>query len=634
VDDGELFRNPSGTARHLSVAGGPKIGNAAARRLREAAISPPQESSVGSGESVRLSVPRLLDWIPEILFVLLTTVAGLVAGGRWIDPYGDPGFSWSLAHRISQGEVLYRDVYIAYGPLSPYLLGGVVRVVGSSTSALLLWNWIPAIVAGILLLRCAKPWLTTLERVACAALVIGMSVLAPGPGRLVFPYYAGVVHALALSLGAILLVRNGRPGTSTRALIGGLLAGLAFCAKQEVGVAALAALLAARLPRPREIWPQGWRTVAGFGLGVLPGVILAVSSASLRSLREDNHLWPADVTPPPELNRIYRMIAGMQPVDWVANLREVTWSFLLALLLLALVALLVARERRIEHWRRMLIIAAALAAWWLVEGFSHPIRSPVALSAGVAGIVAMFAIFRSDLPERSRLIAVGTFAFFVGARAILSPRISGSFDGPAHLATSLTGVVFCCVVAPALFLHAGRARSAMRRIAAALLLIVAGWYAVGGARSLSEPSKRRVETRKGDVFLVPDEATFFEKLRGEVRPGETALVIPEISATDVLFGLRSASPLLHIMPGWLDARVEGEMISRLEKAPPEVVVIFDRPMSEFGFPRFGHGYGTRLEGWILRNYRLMLSDRGGSIFRRPSGGGEAVRTLQSGSGRR
>jgi len=523
-------------------------------------------------------------------------------------------------------------VYVAYGPLSPYLLGGLVRLVGSSKTALLFWNWIPAIVAGILVLRCAKPWLTTLERVACAAILVAMSVLAPGPGRLVFPYYAGVVHALALSLAAILLVRNGRPGTSTRALIGGLLAGLAFCAKQEVGLAALAALIAARLPRPREVWPQGWRAVAGFVLGVLPGVLLAVSNASLQSLRDDNHLWPADVTPPPELNRIYRMVAGMQPVDWAANLREVTWSFLLALSVLAFVALLVVRERRIELWRRMLIIAAALAAWWLVEGFSHPIRSPVALSVGVAGIVALFAVFRGDLADRSRLIAIGTFAFFVGARAIFSPRISGSFDGPAHLATSLTWVVFCCVVAPALLLPAGRARTTMRRFAAVLLLVVAGYYAVGGAGSLFEPRKRRVETRKGSVFLMPAEATFFEKLRAEVRPGETALVIPEISATDVLFGVRSVSPLLHIMPGWLDARVEGEMISRLDKAPPEVVVIFDRPMSEFGYPGFGHGYGTRLEGWILRNYRPVVSDPRGSIFRRRlSGEAEAVRTLQSGS---
>jgi hypothetical protein len=120
----------------------------------------------------------------------------------------------------------------------------------------------------------------------------------------------------------------------------------------------------------------------------------------------------------------------------------------------------------------------------------------------------------------------------------------------------------------------------------------------------------------GDVYLAPNEASFFEKLRGELRPGETALVIPEINAVDVLFGVRSVSPLVHLMPGWLDARVERQLIPRFEQSPPDVVVIFNRPMPEFGFSRFGDGYGMVLEDWILRNYQPILVDRGGSIFRR------------------
>jgi len=583
---------------------------------------------------------KLSDWLPEIVFVLFTTVAGLSADGRWIDPYGDPGFSWSLAHRISHGEVLYRDVYLAYGPLSPYVLGGLARLVGSSTSALLLWNWIPAIVAGILLLRCAKPYLSTLERIACAGLLLAFSVFAPGPGRLVFPYYAGVVHALALSLGAILLVRNGGPGESTRSLLGGLLAGLAFCAKQEVGVAALAALVAGRFPRPREMVSQGARAVGGFLLAVAPGALLAASNTSLRSLRDDNHLWPVNVTPPPELNRIYRMVAGMDAMDWFVSVREVAWGLLLTLLLLALAAMLSVREPRLSRWCPALILAGALLVWWLVERFSQPFRAPVALSASVAFFVALFALFRRDLPYRSRLIAIGVFAALVGARTIFSVGVSGHFDGPAHFTSSLTWVVFLCFVAPVLLAPAGKATRVMRRMAGILLLIVGGFGAVAGADSLRYPWKRRVATRMGDVFLPLKEASFFEKLRGELRAGETALVLPEINAVDLLFGVRSVSPLLDLMPGFLDARVEQQLIRSFERSPPDVVVIFNRPMPEYGFERFGKGYGTLLEEWILRNYRPVQSDRGGSIFRRrtsaigpnPTHRGKTSETQQSGSG--
>jgi hypothetical protein len=446
--------------------------------------------------------------------------------------------------------------------------------------------------------------------------MLAFSVFAPGPGRLVFPYYAGVAHALALSLGAILLVRNGRPGESTRSLLSGLLAGLAFCAKQEVGVAALAALVGARFPRPKELVSQGGRAVGGFLLAVLPGAFLAASNASLRSLREDNHLWPVDVTPPPEFNGIYRMIAGMSAPNWSASVREVAWGLLLTLLLLALAAMLFAREPRLSRWRPALILAGALLVWWLVEGFSQPFRPPVELSASVAFFVALFAIFRRDLPYRPRLIAIGVFAGLVGARTIFAPGVSGHYDGPAHLASSLTWVVFLCIVAPVLLAPATKATLVMRRMATILLLVVAGFGAVAGADSLRYPWKRRLATRMGNVFLPPNEASFFEKLRGELQAGETALVIPEINAVDVLFGVRSVPPLLDLMPGWLDAHVERELIPRLEQSPPDVVVIFHRPMPEFGFSRFGRGYGMLLEEWILRNYRPVLSDRGGSIFRR------------------
>ena len=122
----------------------------------------------------------VIEWLPELIFVAASSVGGIWAGGRWLDPTGDPGFAWSLAYRLAEGDVLYRDVYLAYGPFTPYLLAGLGRLFQFSAGYLVVSNWIAAVVAGVLLLRCGRPFLSTLERITAAGLILAFSLWAPG----------------------------------------------------------------------------------------------------------------------------------------------------------------------------------------------------------------------------------------------------------------------------------------------------------------------------------------------------------------------------------------------------------------------------------------------------------------------
>src|SRR5215813_12088835 len=134
---------------------------------------------------------RLLGWLPEIALVGVTTAAGLWAAGRWIEPVGDPGIWWSTIYRLANGETLYRDIYLQFGPLSPYLLSLGVRLFGATASYLLLATWIPAIAAALLLLLAARETLNMIERLALAGLLLSESIFAPGMARLVYPYAPG-----------------------------------------------------------------------------------------------------------------------------------------------------------------------------------------------------------------------------------------------------------------------------------------------------------------------------------------------------------------------------------------------------------------------------------------------------------
>jgi len=250
--------------------------------------------------------------MPEISLVAVTTIAGLRAGGRWIDPVGDPGIWWSTIYRLANGETLYRDVYLQFGPLSPNLLSLGVRVFGASAKYFLLATWLPAIGAAVIFLRATKTSLGLIERFAVVGLLLSESLLAPGPGRLVFAYAPAAVHALLFSVLALLL--GTRSDQTPKPYLAGLFAGLAFCSKQEIGLACLLALAVSSPLRPGWIG-RATRSIGGFLVASLFAVAAVLSSASPASLRNRSHLWPLALNPPAAWRHLYRWVAGLSVAD-------------------------------------------------------------------------------------------------------------------------------------------------------------------------------------------------------------------------------------------------------------------------------------------------------------------------------
>jgi hypothetical protein len=586
-----------------------------AERLNE--IEQAARESVSAG-----LLPRWLqDWLPEVVLLLVTTGAGLWAAGRWIDPCGDPGYFWSLAYRLSKGERLYRDIYLPYTPLSPYLFAGWARLFGLSARSFLLANWIPAVLAGVLLLRCARSFLSTLERLALVGVVLATSLFLPDSGRLVLSYHPGAVHALALSIGALLLVRSDQERVTRRAFLAGLLAGLAFCCKQEIGIAAILALtmpVLAGLARPL-LWLT--RLFAGFCAALLPAAAFVLSCASLESLRRDSRLWPLAPVPSDMLRRFFRHVAGFDNPNWLLDARATAFRSLCWISLLALAALLIARERRRSAWLRALGLLAGLGSWWLLEGDSlrHPLLF-LSLSMSVAFLVAILAFFSRDLPGRAFLLSFGVFAGLAGARVAFSANVAGHYSGPGHLAAALTSLLFVVVFVPRLILGQTRAASYLRASITLVLLAFSWSLTVRDIRILRFPGKVPVDTREGRIFVEPAKAELFNAIARVSTAGEREVVIPETYAVDVLFHLEDVSPLLYGLPVWLDQDIERRIVKRLEKSPPDLVVLFERPVKEFGLEPFGVGYGLLLADWCSRNYQVTESFAAGKILRkRPTG---------------
>jgi hypothetical protein len=551
------------------------------------------------------------------MLVVFTTGAAVWARGRWVDPVGDIGTWWSTTYRLANGELLYRDVYLQFGPLSPYLLAFGAKIFGASAAYLAVVSWIAAIAASLLLLRAARPFLTVLERVALVGLVLATSVFAPGPGRLVFAYAPAAVHALLLSFGALFLVRDGRARLETRSYIAGLLAGFAFCAKQEIGLACLVALFTPILLAPKRWGGWIWRVFLGFGVPVILGAVLALSSSSIESLRMESRLWPLAPTPPRSWLSLYRLVAGLSAGDWDTVVLQSLWQLLSFVGLCAVAGLLIARERRASRWLPTAILLLSLFISWALNGFrSVSGFHPIALSMLIAFTVAAAALVQRRLPERSSLVALGIFAGLVGVRTAVSTQLSGAYSGVAHFASAATWVAFLCVIAPGIVRGSDQAVVAMRRIAGIAILLLSWAWAFVAMKSLTTEGKERIATRQGAVYVGSTLGPFFRVLGHNLKSGEKIWVLPEINAVDALYRARSVSPYPSQMPGWLDESAEVELLKRIEANPPDAVVLFTRDTSDYRVDAFGEGYDRLLAAWIHRNYMPVETTRAGALYRR------------------
>jgi hypothetical protein len=556
---------------------------------------------------------RLLDWSPEIALVVATTAGGLWAAGRWVDPVGDPGIWWSAFYRLANGEKLYRDVYLQFGPLSPYLLSFGARLFGASASYFLIASWLPAIGASLLLLRAARPALSLLERFAVAGLLISESLFVPGPGRLVFAYAPASVQALLFSVAAFLLSTGS--ARASKFYLAGSLAGLAFCSKQEIGLACLAAILASALVRRRGLG-QSARSLAAFSAVSVLGAVFVFSSAPVDVLRDRSHLWPLAFVPPEPWNHLYRWVAGVSILRWEVLVLRWAWLGLACVALSAVFGLLMGREKKPIRWVPAAAVIAVLLFSWPREGIPRSEGfHPVALSAGVAVLSAGLAFLSPGLAGRASMLALSVFAGLIGARAAFGTERFGPYSGIAHFSTAFTWVLFLCVLVPKFLLRGERAAAWTRRAWAAALLIVAGVDAVAGLESLKERSKEIVRTPGGRIAVSASLAPFFRAIGSNVRRGESIWVLPEINGVDALFHARNISPYPSHLPGWLDEEAEVELIHFVERHPPDVVVIFDRSVKEYGVADFGEGYDRLLSEWVERNYSVVEAMPAGRILR-------------------
>jgi len=529
----------------------------------------------------------------------------VVSRGKWSDPLIDSGREWIVPDALSRGERLYRDVVYWFGPFTPHFQAAFLRVFGSGFGSLVVAGAISAAVAIALLLVVLRRVTGRREAALWTALAIPALVFMPNAGGALLGMGFRIWHAAAFALAAVALASS-PVSTRSRAVpfLAGGTAGLAGLCRTEWGLAAAAAAGLACLVRSRNR-RRGFGdavAAAGTALAVFAlGLGVFVWRAGPAAVFGDGHVL---LTGLPEETRHF-LVAFSGVRDWKAGTVELVYSAAMwwALFLVTSVAALPPGSRRAIRIRRLLVLFAVLAASAAAGGAGGAVLFSAAPLVAGAGLVAGLA--RGQGSAAAALSASGLLGLLL------------SYRRPFHIGDSayVAPPLLFALVAAAGLLHlatAGeRRRGAAPRLAPAYRwvvgLLVAAAFA-GRAWQYASLEGVPIAGTSGMLTARPERAREIEELaeavRRRTRAGSGLAVFPEGELLNLLAA--RPNPLRHklYLPGYLTADNESDVLGELEKARPDAVVLWRRPVSEYDRAMFGDDYGTRIRAWIEAHYDL------------------------------
>ena len=565
--------------------------------------------------------------LPALLLLAALAAAAFLlhAGwGRWPDVLADFGRELFVPWRLSEGDVLYRDVACFDGPL-PYVLNALwFRVFGAGLWTLVALNGVLLVAFGALLFRELRAVSSTLA--AALALWFFTAVFALGQqtpiGNYSFlaPYAHGATHGLFLALGAMACARSlVERGGPSRAIACGLCLGAAFLTKAELFFAALVGvattLVLARERRHLAALASAALVPPLVAFGLL-ATAMPASAAALGTVGSWRGVFDAELTGLP----FYRRGMGFDAP--AANLLLLLRAFGVLALAIGpafLLGFALRGRPRAASRAALPVFLLTLVAWrlaptdwrWLAR--VQPIVLLVILAAGRPCLARL-----GSEPERARyrgFLAFAAFGLALLAKIVLDVRF-GFYGFVLAVPASCALLAFLVDWFPRLTFPEPRDPSCAGARAVGIAGVLAVTIACGWAlaqKSAAWFALKEAPVGEGvDAFVADGRGRFVTRLRAELArrlaPEDTLLVLPEGVMLAYLERRRVSTPYHTHLPPELILFGEQRMLAALAASPPDAVVLVQRDTSEYGVPRFGADYGRELSAWIAARYRTVWTD--------------------------
>ena len=566
-------------------------------------------------------------WAGLALVGVVFALAAALSWRRWADVLVDFGMQLYLPWRISEGEVLYRDMmYLTGGPLSQYFNALLFKIFGVSFRTLIFANL--AITAGMLVLVYRR-FLAAADRLTATMICLGIVLVFAfqhsgliGNYNYITPYCHEVFHGLVLSIVVVAWLSSWMEKERIQfALAAGFGSGLVFLTKPDIfmalAVCAGAAFIAGCFLQTNRFYgeiiggifacragpiveffcavPAGGRLAGecafgGFGVDAVmayvhyPGYILSVvpGIGHAVSLSRKN------------VGAFYFHCGGNHNLRPGVPARD---------------GIKVQVDKTVVDG--LAVVGCSTFGFGGGFDWGECGRSLPLLGLSACGLLAMKCRNAATRPAAIFPLLWNVFGLVLLAKLGFFTRIS--HYGFALAMPAFAGAVYLFVWLLPLWLEQ-RCQVRFRLFRATAGLVLMTGFVHLFLRSESYYLKKNVPVgRGGDKIMAygPAVDPFHGRVEAalswvqtNVPPEATLAVLPEGAMINYLSRHVNPTPHLFWVPPVMAVFGQTNMAAAFEKNSPDYVVIIARNTSEFGVGFFGYyrGYGTELMQWIDDHY--------------------------------
>ncbi|HXR05641.1 MAG TPA: hypothetical protein VN836_13125 [Verrucomicrobiae bacterium] len=567
------------------------------------------------------------NWIGLAVVAAAFAFAAAKTWRRWPDLIGDFGVQMYIPWRLSEGAVLYRDIfYFTGGPLSQYYHALLFKIFGVSFLTIIIANL--TAVAALLWLTyrrfraAADAWTATAVGLGIVLVFAFAQYTTIANYNYIAPYSHEALHGLILSILAVALLSDWMTKGRRRLAVGaGFCAGLVFLTKPDIFTAlAICAVVAFTL--------HGIvRRRMGFVVKSAEGFVLAALLPALGFFlfflgREDwrqslrsvlagwTPLFQTDVVKDP----YYQWCLGFdQPATHLRDLAVQSVFAVAALVLLALVFHAVRNQKPGVQWTvsLMLVVPAVLA---IARFNASGCGAALPLLAVSACVLLRWQY--QKFPEENAVVFPllwNVFGLVLLLKMGLFPRLF--HYGFVLAMPAFVGAVYLLLwLLPQLLERKFQVPPRYLRAAVGLMLLAGfvhlfqgseQFYAVknlavgrGGDRIIAAgPSGHAVEARSVETAL--------EWIEKNVPRDATLATLPQDAMLNYFSRHINPTPCLDWSPNMLQVFGASNMTAAFEKAPPDYVTLVEWKPFALGVDYFGRDpdYGRELMQWINAHYQ-------------------------------
>jgi hypothetical protein len=536
----------------------------------------------------------------------------------WGDLSIDSGHEMYVPAVLSEGEILYRDVWYMHGPAAPYLNSFLFRMFGVHLEVLYWAGSLAALgSAAFLFLIGMRLGSWVIGWAAGAAVLI--QAFEPWLHCFPLPYsFASVYGCLTACLFLLLVVRAATSMHQAWVWGAGTAAAAALLLKLEYGLACYAVLMLLILARGYR--QRSWKPIPKDLLAVLPGVLVCaavigwmVSIAGVGFITQENYLsWPTSYFMK-TYGKAWLEFTGLI-ISAAAFGQALVRTAVLAAVGLAFYGILRrARGNRSSAFLAAEVCTIALAFLvphvpWPAEAVFRWVFFPqdMVLFTLIASVFAWWYFYRS--PDRNAAIPLlFTFSALLAFRLLMGMQPTGYpiyYNGPVILS-------FLLLLSRLIVPKDLRSPSLLHQSEVLVCfgcLVAAASFA--GPFLALEKDLVPLTTERGTIRVSRHLAANYQAaiafMKEKAAAGEFVLSIPEDTSLYFLSDTHCPTRVFAFAPGVLvPGKMTDEVISEIERKPVRYLLWSNRTFPEYGAPLFGTDFDRTLGDYLKSHYRPL-----------------------------